>query len=141
MISWISWLTVAVNKKNILIIVVLIIIIALGGVYFFKLGRSIKTISSQKTFSQKSIIQLAKCLTSKKVTMYGAYWCPHCQKQKKEFGDAFKYVTYVECTKNVKLCTAKKIDGYPTWIFANGQRIKGEASFEDLAAKSSCKAS
>lgn len=81
----------------------------------------------------------AKCLKDKGVVMYGAYWCPHCQKQKKEFGDSFKFVNYVECTKEVKKCTDKKVEGYPTWIFKNGQRITGEANFEELAKKSGCK--
>ena len=38
----------------------------------------------------------------KKLTMYGAYWCSHCQAEKKLFGDSFKYVPYVECTQETK---------------------------------------
>lgn len=82
----------------------------------------------------------AKCLAQKGVVMYGAYWCPHCQNQKKLFGESFKYVNYVECTQEVKKCQEKKIQGYPTWIFKDGERIRGEATFAQLAEKSSCKA-
>jgi thiol-disulfide isomerase/thioredoxin len=71
--------------------------------------------------------------------MYGASWCPHCQKQKAAFGvDAFKYVNYVECPDNPKVCLDKKIKGYPTWIFPNGHRFEGEQSFEKLSKESSC---
>lgn len=80
----------------------------------------------------------AKCLASNGATMYGAYWCPHCQTQKKEFGDSFQYVPYVECTQDVAKCTAMNINGYPTWIFQDGSRVEGKMSFRDLSGKSGC---
>ena len=80
----------------------------------------------------------AKCLADKKVAMYGAYWCPHCQAQKKLFGSAFQYIPYVECTVDIKSCTDKNITGYPTWIFADGSRATGEMSLKDLSSKTSC---
>src|SRR3954447_23278247 len=39
----------------------------------------------------------AKCLSTKQVKMYGAYWCPHCAEQKEMFSSSFRYVSYVEC--------------------------------------------
>lgn len=65
----------------------------------------------------------AKCLTEKGVKMYGAYWCSHCQNQKKAFGDSFKYVTYIECADpnsqgQLEVCTKAGITGYPTWEFS-----------------------
>lgn len=80
----------------------------------------------------------AKCLADKKVTMYGAYWCSHCQNQKKLFGQSFQYVPYVECTQETKKCEDQKITGYPTWIFEDGSRIEGEATFQQLSDKTSC---
>lgn len=64
----------------------------------------------------------AKCLTEKGVKMYGAYWCGHCQNQKKAFGDSFKYVNYIECAdpnsqKQLDVCAKEGIEGYPTWEF------------------------
>jgi len=38
----------------------------------------------------------AQCLAQKEVTMYGADWCPHCQKQKQLFGKSAKYLPYVD---------------------------------------------
>jgi hypothetical protein len=58
----------------------------------------------------------AQCLTAKGFTMYGAYWCPHCQQEKSYFGDSFKYINYVECTEKTQLCLDKGVQGYPTWI-------------------------
>ena len=40
--------------------------------------------------------------------MYGAYWCPHCQAQKKVFGESFQYVPYVECTQQNRAVSRKK---------------------------------
>lgn len=80
----------------------------------------------------------AQCLSDKKVIMYGAYWCSHCQNQKKLFGSSFAYVPYVECTQDVKKCEEQKVTGYPTWVFADGGRFEGEISLEDLASKTGC---
>lgn len=80
---------------------------------------------------------LAKYLTQKGAVLYGAYWCPHCQDQKKEFGDALKYVDYVECdpsgeNANPDECKAKDIESYPTWIY-EGKKYTGIQSLSDLA--------
>ena len=80
----------------------------------------------------------AKCLASKNAVMYGTYWCPHCQNQKKEFGDSFQYVPYVECTQDVAKCTATGIEGFPTWVFSDGKRLVGEQSFSALSQASGC---
>jgi len=46
--------------------------------------------------------ELAQCLTSQGVKMYGAYWCPHCQDQKDDFGASFTYIDYIE------MCNSRK---------------------------------
>jgi glutaredoxin len=125
-----------VNKRNIIILTGIVILVGIAAVYWFGFART----SENKAVLISKIDVFAKCLTQKGVVMYGAYWCPHCQRQKKLFGDSFQYVTYVECTKDIKKCQEKKIEGYPTWIFKNGERIAGEATFEELAKKTSCKA-
>ncbi len=87
--------------------------------------------------------ELAKCMTEKGVMFYGAYWCPHCQNQKKAFGNSQKYLPYVECSspdgkEQLQVCKDKNIEGYPTWEFSDGTRISGEISFENLSQKSGC---
>ena len=80
----------------------------------------------------------AKCLAEKKVTMYGAYWCSHCQNEKRNFGSSFQYVPYVECTQEVELCRAKGVAGYPTWITEDGKKYEGEQGLNRLAEISGC---
>lgn len=94
---------------------------------------------SRRPGETKNYDEFAKCLASKQLTMYGADWCPHCQNEKKHFGDSFKYVSYVECPNNTKLCLDKGVKGYPTWIDANGSKYEGEQGLNKLAEISGCK--
>jgi glutaredoxin len=69
--------------------------------------------------------QLAEYLSNTGAKMYGAYWCPHCARQKHLFGDAALSIPYVECdprgvNAQVDLCNAIGINAYPTW------EIRGE---------------
>ncbi len=87
--------------------------------------------------------KVAQCLTEKGTKMYGAYWCPHCQAQKKLFGNSFQYVTYLECAEpggqgQTQVCQDAKIEGYPTWEFGDKSRVSGEQSIEELAKKAGC---
>src|SRR3989344_2470389 len=85
----------------------------------------------------------AQCLSDKGATFYGAFWCPHCQAQKKLFGNSARLLPYVECSTldgkgQVQACTEKGVASYPTWEFADGSRLTGEISLEELAKKTSC---
>jgi len=78
------------------------------------------------------------CLAEKGVTMYGAYWCSHCQNEKKAFGDSFRLVPYVECTKDPKKCLEMGVEAYPTWIFPDGKKLVGEQGLAKLSSESGC---
>ena len=91
--------------------------------------------SSQPT---TNLDAFAKCLAEKKITMYGAAWCPHCQSEKKAFGKSFKYVPYVECPEETQLCLDKGIRGYPTWILPDGKQLIGEQGLQKLSEESGC---
>ncbi|MDX1919629.1 MAG: protein disulfide isomerase family protein [Candidatus Caenarcaniphilales bacterium] len=82
----------------------------------------------------------AKCLKDKNVKMYGLSHCPHCKAQKKEFGDLFQYVNYIECDKPVERCleASKKGKGYPTWLTEDGKKIE-PGSVEEVAIDAGCK--
>lgn len=108
----------------------LLIFVIFVGVVLFWLTRPPKI--------NKDYTAFAQCLASKNVTMYGAAWCSHCQNQKKLFGDAFKYVPYVECPENTKLCLDKGINGYPTWLASDSGRFEGEQTLENLSQISNC---
>jgi glutaredoxin len=82
---------------------------------------------------------LAKCLTEKKVVMYGTEWCSYCKMQKKDFGTSFKDVTFVDCDKEKAKCQAAGVTGYPTWKI-NGKNYPGKQSLSTLASLSGCKA-
>lgn len=82
----------------------------------------------------------AQCLTDKGATMYGAYWCPHCADQEALFGSAFKHINYVECSSpgstTFDLCP--DIESTPTWESADGVRVKGQRTLQELADRFSC---
>lgn len=85
----------------------------------------------------------AQCITGNGATFYGAFWCPHCQDQKKLFGKSMRYVRYVECStpdgkSQLDVCKNEGVQGYPTWIFADGSRLTGAISFEQLSEKTGC---
>lgn len=87
---------------------------------------------------------LAKCLTTKGVKFYGAYWCPHCANQKALFGDAARYLPYIECADPANpqevnaICKDNGVTGYPTWVFPGGKRLSGEVPLKNLAEESGC---
>lgn len=85
----------------------------------------------------------AQCLKDKGATFYGAFWCPHCQTQKRMFGNSAKLLPYVECSTpdgqgQLQACTEKGIKSYPTWTFADGSTLAGEVGLSTLAQKTSC---
>lgn len=87
--------------------------------------------------------EFAKCLGDKGATFFGAYWCPACNKQKAAFGRSVQYLPYTECsdpgTRNQnELCISKGIQSYPTWEFADGERLTGVLSPAQLAEKTAC---
>ena len=84
-----------------------------------------------------------KCLKDKGAVFYGAFWCPHCQNTKRLFGASEKLLPYVECSTTdgkgqLQVCIDKKVESYPTWEFADGSRLTGERSLQELADKTSC---
>ena len=87
--------------------------------------------------------EFASCLGEKGAVFYGAFWCPHCQATKKLFGSSAKLLPYVECSTadgagQLQICKDKNVTGYPTWEFADGSRLNGELTLEQLAEKTSC---
>ncbi len=98
---------------------------------------SIITGCSDKTSKVGEYDSFAKCLTEKKLTMYGTEWCSHCKNQKKEFGSSFQYVNYVDCDKSSNKCAAAGVRRYPTWEF-NGTLYPGEQALYKLATLSGC---
>ncbi len=101
------------------------------------------TAEATNTQETASLDDFAQCLTDKGVKFYGTTWCGHCANQKKMFGDAMQFVNYIECwdsqtNKLNNVCAEAKIEGFPTWEFADGRRESGEVSLEKLSEISGC---
>lgn len=114
-------------------IIVLIIVIAAGGIGFAVWSAS----------QPGPLDGFAQCLKDKGTIFYGAFWCPHCQNQKKMFGRSAALLPYVECSTTdgqgmLPICRDKNITGYPTWVFPDQTRESGEVALETLATRSDC---
>jgi thiol-disulfide isomerase/thioredoxin len=102
---------------------------------------------SKTSYNQEDIDAFAKCITDNGGVMYGTFWCPHCAKVKKMFGESFRYINYVECdprgeNEQSLLCLEKEIKNYATFEFNEDSNswLVGEPTFEELAVASGCPA-
>lgn len=132
--------TDANSDKKILIAVIAIPLIIIGALTYFAISK--KNPSGELSTTSTSIDIFAQCIKDSGAKFYGAEWCSHCQNQKKLFNGS-KNLPYVECSTSSgngqeKVCADAKIEGYPTWIFADGSRQSGELSFEILSQKTGC---
>jgi len=102
-------------KTKSFIIFIIVVILAVGGLGLYMSSRP----SQYDGF--------AKALKEKGALFYGAFWCPHCQEQKAEFGTSKKYLPYIECSNpdntQTQVCIDKKIESYPTWMFKDGIKL------------------
>lgn len=94
-------------------------------------------------YKPNNLVGFTQCLADSGAKFYGAFWCPHCQAQKKMFGSSEKYLPYIECStadgqQQLQICKDAGITGYPTWEFADGSRLSGEVALSVLAEKTSC---
>ena len=125
-------------KKKATIFFSVIVLLVLGVILAVVLKAGPSSTASGK------LDAFATCLKDKGANFYGAFWCPHCKTQKELFGDSIKLLPYVECSLpdasgQTQICKDKKIEGYPTWEFADGTRpFQGEATLAQLAEKTSC---
>jgi hypothetical protein len=141
------------KEKKFIIFIILVILIVFGVGFILNLKINNETGSQQGDSSlgifdldkepKKNYDTFAQCLTSSGAEFYGTFWCSHCQNQKKAFGSSAKYIPYIECSSRngqdqLAVCRDKDIQGYPTWVFADGTRQEGEMSLYELAEKTKC---
>jgi hypothetical protein len=131
------------NKNNIKIFasVIIILIVGVAGMAL------VRSKSSSTPAGPGKYDALAECIKASGATFYGAFWCPHCQAEKKLFGSSAKLLPYVECSTpdangQTQICIDKKISSYPTWELKDGTRLPTENSagvtLQTLAAKTGC---
>lgn len=125
------------QTKTTLIVVLILVAAVIGGVL----------IINKVNDKPSKYAPLAQCLADKGVKFYGAFWCPHCQAQEKEFQMSRQALEktglYKECSTadgqgTTQICKDAKIESYPTWVFPDGTRLSGETPLKDLAAKGNC---
>jgi len=124
------------KKTYILYGLVVIIVVALG----FAIRRANQQPGDYDGFAQ--------CLAESGAKMYSAWWCGHCQEQKRWFGKSFEVFDesggHVECSPGgIKTFSdfCKKVDGFsgtPYWIMGDGEQLRGKQPLEILAQKSGC---
>jgi len=128
------------NKAKIFVSVLVALIVVVLGVAVYR-GAGSASVADGKYDG------FAQCLKESGITFYGAFWCPHCQAQKKMFGNSAKLLPYVECStldakSQLPVCQEAGIESYPTWKLADGTIVPNEngsgVSLETLAAKTSC---
>ena len=120
------------QTKTKFIIFIALVVIIIGG---FGVYSAVKS-------KGPNLDSFAQCIKASGAEFYGTFWCSHCQNQKKLFGSAKQYLPYIECANTDgnqnQLCKDKGIEGYPTWIFADGSHLSGEAPLQTLAEKTKC---
>jgi thiol-disulfide isomerase/thioredoxin len=124
------WYTAAMKKIKPLYIVIGALVLSGGLFVWYK-----STPGMYDTFAQ--------CIGERGATFYGAFWCPHCQEQKRVFGKSAKLLPYVECStpdgqRQLDVCKDAGITSYPTWILADGTKETGVFSIQALADKTGC---
>jgi len=124
------------------IIYILITLLVLGGIVYVIMAPS----------KPGKYDEFATCLKDKGASFYGAFWCPHCQAQKAQFGKASSKLPYIECSmpdgqKQTQACIDAGIKTYPTWEFTavstttastTRERFEGEQELTQLAEKTGC---
>lgn len=104
------------KTKFILFIVIIIVLVSGLGI-----------LNSKGLLSRSKFDDFSKALKERGAVFYGAFWCTHCQAQKKEFGQAKRYLPYVECSSSdmtqLDVCKENKIESYPTWTFKDGVKL------------------
>jgi thiol-disulfide isomerase/thioredoxin len=124
------------NKKNIIVTFGIVLVVLIGMVL-------LQNNAKIQVASTDDLKEFAKCITDSGAKFYGATWCPHCQNQKREFGEAIDLIPYIECAtedmrKQAKVCQEAKIESYPTWDFPDGERVLGEIDFRTIAEHTGC---
>ena len=102
-----------------------------------------QSVTGEEGYTPAELEEIAKCMTEKGAIMYGSISCPHCSDQKARFGDAIKFINYLECNayespEDAKICIEKGIEALPTWDLPNGERILGNHPISELTEKAGC---
>ncbi len=126
------------EQKIILGVVGVLVLASIGS--FFLLPQGTGTTSD---IPSGKYAEFAQCIKDSGTTFFGAWWCPHCNAQKKLFGDAVDKLPYVECSTadgkgQLPVCKDAGVSSYPTWEFPDKTRQSGEVPLAVLSQKTNC---
>jgi thiol-disulfide isomerase/thioredoxin len=121
-----------------IVIAVIIVAIILGAAVSYSSYKATPTV-----IAPGALDSFVQCIKDKNIVFYGAFWCPHCQRTKAEFGDSASKLPYVECSTPdgqhaTQICIDKQIEEYPTWVLPDGTRLTGEKSLQELSDAFEC---
>ena len=95
------------NKVKIFVLVIVLLIV---GTLATALTRGVSTGAP----AAGKYDEFAQCLKDKGATFYGAFWCPHCQAQKKLFGTSVKFLPRdISPGDDFQIALLKKINHVP----------------------------
>lgn len=125
------------HTMKITYVYIALVVLALGGIVFVR-----SQTNGAMGESTTQYDSFAECISNTGAKFYGAFWCPHCQDQKKLF-DNSKKLPYVECSTpdgkgRTQACIDANITGYPTWVMGDGTILDGVQQFSTLAEKTAC---
>jgi len=124
-------------NTRIISITLIFTFLVIGGMVY------LSTLEGSTEHPIEELEKLATCLTDNGAKFYGAYWCGHCQSQKRMFGTAVDLLPYIECSTDDPqvqnpICEEAMITSYPTWEFADGGLLLGEVPLAQLANRAEC---
>jgi len=124
-------------EKKSIVVTLVVALLAVGGLV------ALSQFEEPSEYPAAALESLANCLTDNGAKMYGAYWCSHCQAQKRDFGEAVELMPFVECAspdsdEQAPECSDAGITNYPTWEFADGGLIMGRVPLPQLAERAQC---
>tara|TARA_Y100000310_G_C20686057_1_gene819064 strand:- start:1563 stop:1958 length:396 start_codon:yes stop_codon:yes gene_type:complete len=116
-------------------------ILILLGVGFYLASYTITkttgyTITGRAVYTKEEKIQIAKCITTQGVELYCSTLSLNCQRQKKDLGDSFEFISYVDCGEEKNLNECEGLD-LPSWKI-NNRFFKGIRDLGSLATSTGC---
>ena len=85
-----------------------------------------------------TMADFGRCLTEKTMVMYSQSGCSSCTRQKELLGEAYQYVTVINCSSNPKPCMDIGLKTTPSWAKNNKLVIPGYATLDYLSSVSGC---